>query len=70
MRSRRWVIPLNRTVWSSYESKNYILVIGLDTRLEGLRDDRGEYQTHTSHLVSSMGPIVSVLTSHGQQNPL
>ena len=30
----------------------------------------GEYQTHTSHLVPFMGPIVSVVTSHGRQNPL
>ena len=30
----------------------------------------GEYQTHTSHLVPSMGPIVSVMASHGRQNPL
>ena len=27
---------------------------------------RGEYQTHTSHLVPSMGPIVSVMTLHGR----
>ena len=26
---------------------------------------RGEYQTHTSHLVPSMGPIVSVVALHG-----
>ena len=26
---------------------------------------RGEYQTHTSHTVPSMGPIVSVVTLHG-----
>ena len=26
------------------------------------RQHRGEYQTHTSHLVPSMGPIVSVVT--------
>ena len=31
---------------------------------------RGEYQTHTSHLVPSMGPIVSVVTLHGRQNQL
>ena len=31
---------------------------------------RGEYQTHTSYLVPSMGPTVSIMTSHGQQNPL
>ena len=31
---------------------------------------RGEYETHTSHLVPSMGPIVSVVTSHGWQNQL
>ena len=31
---------------------------------------RGEYQTHTSHLVPSMGPIVSVMTLHGRQNQL
>ena len=30
----------------------------------------GEYQTHTSHLVPSMSPIVSVMTSHGWQNLL
>ena len=30
----------------------------------------GEYQTHTSYLVPFMGPIVSVVTSHGRQNPL
>ena len=29
---------------------------------------RGEYQTHTSHVVPSMGPIVSVVTLHGRQN--
>ena len=27
---------------------------------------RGEYQTHTSHLVPSMGPIVSIVASHGR----
>ena len=31
---------------------------------------RGEYQTHTAHLVPSMGPIVSVMTLHGWQNQL
>ena len=31
---------------------------------------RGEYQTHTFHLVPSMGPIVSVMTLHGWQNQL
>ena len=31
---------------------------------------QGEYQTHISHLVPSMGPIVSVVTLHGQQNQL
>ena len=31
---------------------------------------RGEYQTHTSHLVPPMGPIVSVVTLHGRQNQL
>ena len=30
----------------------------------------GEYQTHTSHLVSPMGPIVSDMTLHGRQNQL
>ena len=35
-----------------------------------LTNTGGKYQTHTSHLVPSMGPIVSVVTSHGQQNPL
>ena len=30
----------------------------------------GEYQTHTSHLVPSMGPIVLVVTLHGRQNQL
>ena len=30
----------------------------------------GEYQIHTSHLVPSMGPIVSVVTLHGRQNQL
>ena len=29
---------------------------------------RGKYQIHTSHLVPSIGPIVSVVTSHGWQN--
>ena len=29
---------------------------------------RGEYQTHASHLVPSMGPIVSVMTLQGRQN--
>ena len=39
--------------------------------LESLRDNKvkGEYQTHTSHLVPFMGPIVSVVISHGWQNP-
>ena len=31
---------------------------------------RGEYQTHISHLVPSMGPIVSVVTLHGGQSQL
>ena len=31
---------------------------------------RGEYQTHASHVVPSMGPIVSVVTLHGRQNQL
>ena len=31
---------------------------------------RGEYQTHASHLVPSMGPIVSVVTLHDRQNQL
>ena len=29
-----------------------------------------EYQTHTCHLVPSMGPIVSVVTLYGRQNQL
>ena len=31
---------------------------------------KGEYQTHTSHLVPSMGSIVSVVTLHGRLNQL
>ena len=31
---------------------------------------QGEYQNHTSHPVPSMGPIVSVVTSHGRKNQL
>ena len=31
---------------------------------------KGEYQTHASHLVPSMGPIISVMTLHGRQNQL
>ena len=36
--------------------------------LRDVSPTQGEYQTHTSHLVPSMGPIVSVVTLHGQQN--
>ena len=35
--------------------------------LRDVSPTQGEYQTHTSHLVPSMGPIVSVGTLHGQQ---
>ena len=31
---------------------------------------QGEYQTHTSHLMPSMGPIVLVVTLHGRQYQL
>ena len=34
------------------------------------RQHRGEYQTHITHLLPSMGPIVSVVTSHGLQMQL
>ena len=50
-----------------------VLVIGPDTTggpQETSHQHRGEYQTHTSHLVPPMGPIVSVVTSHGRQNQL
>ena len=36
-------------------------------RQETSHQHRGEYQTHTSHLVPSMGPIISVVASHGRQ---
>ena len=36
--------------------------------LRDISPTQGEYQTHTSHLVPSMGPTVSVVTLHGQQN--
>ena len=39
---------------------------GQETRM--CHQHRGEYQTHTSHMVPSMGPIVPDLTSHGWQN--
>ena len=44
------------------------LVIGPEKPrgLEMSHQHRGEYQTHTSHLVSSMGTIVSVVSLHGR----
>ena len=65
--SQRLAIPSNRTVWSSYE----ILVIDLEKPGEHKRclANTGVNKIrpiHTSHLVPSMGPIVSVVTSHGQ----
>ena len=36
--------------------------------LRDISPTQGEYQTHASHLVPSMGPIVSVMTLHGQKN--
>ena len=38
--------------------------------LRDVSPTQGEYQTHTSHLVPSMGPTVSVVTLHGRQNQL
>ena len=38
--------------------------------LRDISPTQGEYQTHTFHLVPSMGPIVSVITLHGWQNQL
>ena len=38
--------------------------------LRDVSPTQGEYQTHTSHLVPPMGPIVSVVTLHGRQNQL
>ena len=38
--------------------------------LRDVSQHRGEYQTHTFHLVPSMGPTVSVVTLHGLQNQL
>ena len=38
--------------------------------LRDVSPTQGEYQTHTSHLVPLMGPIVSVVTLHGRQNQL
>ena len=38
--------------------------------LRDVSPTQGEYQTHISHLVPSMGPIVSVVTLHGRQNQL
>ena len=43
------------------------------TSLESLRDvslTQSECQTHTFHLVPSMGPNVSIVTSHSLQNQL
>ena len=45
----------------------------VQTSLDGLKDmslTQDEYQTHTSHMVPSMSPIVPDVTSHGQQNQL
>ena len=50
-----------------------MLVIGLDKPggpMRRVTKHRGEYHTHTSHLVPSMGPIVSVVASHGRKNLL
>ena len=38
--------------------------------LRDVSPTQGEYQTHTSHPVPPMGPIVSVVTLHGRQNQL
>ena len=38
--------------------------------LETSHQHMDEYQTHTSHLVPSMGPIVSVVTLHSRQNQI
>ena len=38
--------------------------------LRDLSPTQGEYQTHNSHLVPSMGPIVSVVTLHSRKNQL
>ena len=38
--------------------------------LRDVSPTQGEYQTHTSHLVPSMGSIVSVVTLHCRQNQL
>ena len=69
--NRRWVIPSVITIQSSYESKKGQLQA--QTSLEALKDvslTLSIFQTHTSHVVLSMGPIVSVVTIHGQQNSL
>ena len=49
-----------------------VLVIGSDKPRGPKRYplNRGKSQTHTSYLVPSVGPIVSVVTSHGRQNQL
>ena len=57
---------------ATYESKKRLrqdCMEGLKRRLWSYQN-RSEYQTHTSHLVPSMGPIVSVVTLHGWQNQL
>ena len=38
--------------------------------LRDVSPTQGGYQTYTSHLVPSMGPIVSVVTLHSRQNQL
>ena len=38
--------------------------------LRDVSPTQGKYQIHTSHLVPSMGPVVSVVTLHGRKNHL
>ena len=68
--SRRQVIPFVRIVLIRYESKKRHIS---QTCLEGLRTSHyhwGGFQTNAFHVVSCMGPIVSVMILHGQQNSL
>ena len=61
-----------RTVWSSFESKKRQLYA--QTCLEGLRDVLLPLALISEpclpYVVPSMGPIVLVVASHGQQNLL